>query len=76
MDDGRDYLLQMMWYAQGLAKYGWISTGHAVPITAPRRDFSGAPYFTDGYRSVLWLSGPPISLLETIDINWDTAPRR
>ena len=37
-------------------------------------DFNGAEYFTDGYIIVTWLSGAPVSLLETSNADWDDPP--
>lgn len=74
MDDGRNYLLQNFWYTQGLRQYAWLDSGEAVSFEAPRQDFSGATYFTDGYRMVIWLSGKPVSLLESRHLQWDKPP--
>jgi len=65
MDSGRKYLLQSIWYGQGLKRVAWLESGGAVSIDEPRTDFTGSSYFTDGYRVVLWLSGEPMSLLDT-----------
>jgi hypothetical protein len=76
IDDARNYMFQIMWYSQGLEAFAWQSAGEAVPIEEMREDYKGAEYFTDGFRSVLWLSGDPVSLLETTNLNWDVPPYR
>ncbi|MBW2418774.1 MAG: LssY C-terminal domain-containing protein [Deltaproteobacteria bacterium] len=76
IDDGRNYMLQIMWYSQGLEAFAWQSAGEVVPIDEMREDYKGAAYFTDGFRAVLWLSGDPVSLLETRHMAWDVPPYR
>jgi hypothetical protein len=75
IDDARNYMVQILWYAQGLRRYAWHDTGQQVDIDAERTDFKGVPYFTNGIRTVLWPSGPPISVLETFRLSWDRPSR-
>jgi hypothetical protein len=74
VDDGRNYLMQNVWYSQGLEQVGWLAGGGAVSIETARFDFNSLEYFTDGYRSLLWLSGEPVSLLETRNADLDDPP--
>jgi len=74
MDDGRNYMMQNFWYSQGLKQIAWVDYGDAVLLEQAREDFLGAQYFTDGHRTVLWLSGVPVSLLETRSLEWDEPP--
>ena len=76
IDEARDFLLQDLWYSQGLAKFAWLQGANVVSIDQPRKDVMGAEYFTDGYRIVLWPSGAPVSLLETDYVSWDNPPGR
>jgi hypothetical protein len=76
VDDARDHMMQIQWYSQGLQKSAWQSTGHKVPIDGLRAIFGGSYFFTDGYRSVLWLSGTPHSMLDTEYVEWDPPPGR
>lgn len=77
VDDGRNYMLQNMWYSQALKQYAWSSTGMVVPKSEPLIDFSNNAWFSDGLRLILWISGEPVSLRETRDLNWDdTSPAR
>lgn len=72
MTEGRDYLLQDLWYGQALQHWAWSASGAAVPSDAPRLDFSGNPWFMrDEYRLVMWLSGKPIALKNAMPIYWD-----
>jgi hypothetical protein len=76
VDDARNYMLQIQWYSQTLEKYAWQSTGHSVPIDQLRALFSGSYFFTDGYRTVMWFSGEPHSMLDTEYVEWDLPPGR
>lgn len=71
VDDARSFLLQNIWYSQGLQKFAWSRAGKPVSVDQPGTDFDGNPFFTDGFRVVLWFSGVPYSLLEVTLLNWD-----
>lgn len=70
-DNGRNFVLQDLWYGRSLDSYAWSQTGKAVPKTDPVSDFSGNAWFSDGFRIVLWLSGEPVSLTEAQSREWD-----
>ena len=71
VDDVRNYILQDLWYSQGLAKFGFVKGVEAAPISKPRRDTLGNRYFTDGYRIVVWVSGEPVSFSEVVQMEWE-----
>jgi hypothetical protein len=71
LDDARHFLLQNLWYSQGLSGYSWLETEFAVPTDRLAVDFDGSPYFTDGYRLIMWLSGTPYSMIEAREVVWD-----
>jgi hypothetical protein len=74
IDDGRDFILQNIWYSQSLRQSAWLNGGDPSTSDQPRMDFNGAHYYTDGFRSVLWLSGDSVSLYETEYVDWDIQP--
>ena len=74
VDDGRDFLMQNLWYSQSLEKVGWLAGAGAVSIESARFDFNSLEYFTDGYRAVFWLSGKPVSMLDTRSAGLDDPP--
>jgi hypothetical protein len=76
IDEARDFLLQDLWYSQGLAKFAWLQGSKVASIDQPITSFLGEKYFTDGYRIVLWPSGAPVSLLEADYVSWDNPPGR
>jgi len=78
LDDTRGAFLQYLWYSQGLAKFGFVKGVGASSISEPRLDLKGDPYFTDGYRVVLWLSSTsrPVSRTDVKSVEWEIPPER
>ena len=77
LDEVRAFLLQDLWYAQGIKKFGFVySPGAAAPISAPKTTFRGTTYITDGHRLVLWLTSDPVTLSEVEELDWDRPPER
>ena len=71
-DEGRNYLLQDLWYGQSLVGFAWSATGKVVPQDSPLLDFNDNPWYSDGHISVLWISGEPVSLKAAHGYKWDT----
>ena len=71
INDGRNFLLQNLWYSGSLKHYAWSNTGVEVPKESPAMDFNENAWFSDGYRLVLWVSGDSVALTETSEIEWD-----
>ena len=48
----------------------------AIPasIDNPRGNFTGDPYFTDGYRLVLWVTSTPVDINDIEEVRW-SVPR-
>ncbi|MGD8372608.1 MAG: LssY C-terminal domain-containing protein [Syntrophobacterales bacterium] len=77
VDDTRSYFLEDLWYSQMLLKYGYVKGVGEAPISEePRRNLTGSPYFTDGYRTVIWLSSRPIALQDVRFVEWEIPPER
>lgn len=76
VDDARSFILQNIWYSQGLQSFAYSKNGNRIPFDQPRTDFNDNQFFTDGLRAVMWLSGAPYSLLDTTLIDWDGIPGR
>lgn len=74
VDDGRNYLLQDFWYSQSLEAFGWSKSGIEVSRENPTMDFNNNPFFADGYRLVMWLSGETVSLMDARNVGWDALP--
>ena len=74
VDNAREFMLQNLWYSQSLLKFAWIAGDEVVPVESWWLSFRGDEYFTDGFRGVFWISGDPVSLLETMAVDWDELP--
>src|SRR5262249_39755408 len=56
VDDARDYLLDDLMEGGRVSRVGYVAGVGAAARTAPRRNLTGDPYFTDGLRIVAVLS--------------------
>jgi hypothetical protein len=70
VDETREYLLENLGYAQSLARFGYVGGVGEVPISEPRGNLTGDPWFTDGYRMVLWVSSEPVPVSELQFLEW------
>lgn len=70
VDDATAYLLQDLWYSQGLKGFGWVK-GSGKQKDGTGFNLFNEDYFTSGFRVVLLLSATPVSLLETEWFAWD-----
>jgi len=75
VDDARSFTLQNIWYSQGLQAFTFVQSAQPIPFDQPRTDFNGNKFFSNGYRTVMWLSGTPYSLLDTTRLVWDEETR-
>ena len=57
VDEAREHLLQSLLVAGAIERYGFVRVMDPVPPTQPRANLTGDPYFTDGLRFVVMLSG-------------------
>jgi hypothetical protein len=58
VDEARDYVLDNLLVTRRLARLGFVSGVEFAPATAPRRNLTGDPYFTDGLRAVAAFPAP------------------
>lgn len=71
VDETRSYLLQDLAYSQGLSTLAYAKGVGAADISTPRGNLTGDPYFTDGYRAVMWVSSDPVSFEEIEFVAWE-----
>lgn len=76
LDEAREQLLQDLFFSQGLLKYGYVGGVGSATMLKPRKNLRGDPYFTDGYRMVVWLSGRAVSLEDVEFVEWEIPPER
>jgi hypothetical protein len=70
VDETREYLLENLAYSQSLLKIGYVGGVGEVDISQPRGNLTGDPWFTDGYRLVLWVSMEPVPVSEIQLLDW------
>jgi hypothetical protein len=75
VDNARNFAVQKFLYGQALKGTGWIAGEEVVPVTSFWDTLINTPYFSDGYRIVLWLSAEPVSMFDIDVRTWDTPPR-
>lgn len=75
VDTARMFAVQKFLYGQAIQSIAWLSGTAVVPATSFWDQLVNTPYFTDGYRVVLWLSGEPSSVLDVQVLDWDSPPR-
>jgi hypothetical protein len=70
VDETREYLLEDLVYAQSLKKFGYVRGVGEYLYDSPRGNLTGDPWFTDGLRVVLIVSGEQtdISEIELLDL--------
>jgi len=76
VDETREYLLENLAYSQALEKFAYVQGVGEAPIDQPRGNLTGDPYFTDGYRIVLWASGTPVDITDVEIEMWRPPPLR
>jgi len=62
VDETREFLVEDMFYSQALSGIGYVKGVGEAPFDTPRGNLTGDPYFTDGLRVVMWVSGTPVGL--------------
>jgi hypothetical protein len=74
VDETREYLLENLAYSQSLAGIAYVDGVGAAPMDAPRGNLTGDPYFTDGYRVVLWVTSAPVDIAAIQVREWREPP--
>lgn len=57
IDEAREHVLQSLIANQSLARFAFLPSIARTTVDAPAFNLSDDPYFTDGNRLVLWVSG-------------------
>ena len=70
MDETREFLLEDLAYSQSLLKAGYLEGVGEVPEDQPRGNLTGDPWFTDGYRLVLWVTSAPVPISGLQALPW------
>jgi hypothetical protein len=75
VDNARNFTAQKFLYGQAIKDAAWIAGDEVVPVTSFWDKLIRTPFFTDGYRFVIWPSGNPMSVRDIDVRNWDPPPR-
>ena len=70
VDETREFLLEDLAYSQALKKVGYLKGVGEVPMDQPKGNLTGDPWFSDGYRLVLWVTSEPTSLADLEALPW------
>jgi len=72
VDEARRYFVEDMAYSQSLAKVGYVKGVGIVSKAAPRMNLVGDPFYTDGFRAVLFFEPRPYTISEIKHLHWET----
>ena len=76
VDETRNFLIQDLWYSQGIKKFGYVKGVGAASYDEPRGNLTGDPYFTDGLRAILWVSSQPSAFSDVGWFDWEEPTSR
>ncbi len=71
VDEARNGLVQDLAYSQALVKFGFVKGAGAASRSAPNENLTGAPFFTDGLRCVMFFAQRPTTLGEIEMLGWE-----
>ena len=71
VDFDRTYLLQDLLISGFVERFGYVGGVGPAPASAPRRNLTGDPYYTDGLRAVIFLSNQTTSIEKIERLPWD-----
>lgn len=76
VDETREFLLENLVYSQALQKFAYVGGVGQASMNQPRGNLTGDPYFTDGYRIVLWVTSQPVDIADLEVVRWRIPPDR
>jgi hypothetical protein len=71
VDEARRYFVEDMIYSQALDSHGYVKGVGVVPKEAPRMNLVGDPFYTDGFRAVLFFEPRPYTLSDLKLLPWE-----
>ena len=70
VDETREYLLENLVYSQALRKFGYVGGVGEISFDDPKGNLTGDPWFSDGYRLVLWVTSEPVAVDDIRFVEW------
>lgn len=74
VDSARRFAVQTLIYGQALERIAWVSGEAVSPAESFWANLIRPPFFTDGYRVALRISGDPMSAMDLSTDDWDDPP--
>jgi hypothetical protein len=74
VDEARRYFIEDLAYSQALTRFGFVKGVGAVSKDAPKMNLVGDPYYTDGFRAVLFFESRPFTLSDIDRLDWEVPP--
>ncbi|MDB4442229.1 LssY C-terminal domain-containing protein [bacterium] len=71
VDEARRYFVEDLAYSQALATIGYVKGVGIVNKKAPRMNLVGDPFYTDGFRAVLFFEPRPYTLSDIEMLEWE-----
>ena len=72
VDEARRYFVEDLAYSQAMAKIGYVKGAGVVNKEEPRVNLVGDPFYTDGFRAVLFFEPRPYTLSDINHLHWET----
>ena len=70
VDETREYLLENLAYSQSIKKVAYVGGVGEVSLDQPKGNLTGDPWFSDGYRLVLWVTSEPVPIDDIEFLEW------
>lgn len=70
VDETRSFLLEDLAYAQAVAKFAYVGGVGEVSIEEPSGNLTGDPWFSDGFRLVIWVTDEPVNKIDIELKDW------
>lgn len=72
VDEARRYFVEDLAYSQALGKVGYVKGSEVVNKEEPRMNLVGDPFYTDGFRAVLFFEPRPYTITDIKQLHWET----
>jgi len=74
VDEARDFVLQDLLLSDAVGSYGYVKGVGEYTYEAPRKNFSGDTWYSDGLRAVVMFTDFPTSILDASHLGWEVPP--
>ena len=71
IDEARNSVIEDLLFSYTVSYVGFVKGVGRVTPSKPRKNLTGDPYFTDGFRAVIFLDPGPTSLVQIKALNWE-----